>query len=851
MTSALFTRAEPIVSEALALAGGARAAWLDRACAGDEALRREVESLLAFEHAAASFLERPALEDAARQMGDELDPAALVGQHVGDYRVDALVGVGGMADVYRARNLPLARDEALKVLVPSPLVRAADRARVEAEARAASRLNHPNIVTIFAVGEADGLHFIAMELVEGQTLRQRLADGPLPVPVVADLAVQLSEALAAAHAAGIVHRDLKPENIKLTADGRTKVLDFGIAGHVQSDTPFGGAAAGTAGYMAPEQAEGQPARPASDQFSFGVILYEMLTGRPPFAAANRADMLAAVRSGQPRPMTGLDPQATSIVARCLAKAPEERFNTSEALAAACRRWRSRIEGRGMSRRRALQAAATTLAVVTTGVGAWLFGPWSAPPRRLAVLPFRNRSTDAESEYLSAGLSATLIERLGVMPALTVLPRSLVANVAGSDLTPQEAGRRLTADVVLDGEITRAGNQLLVAAQLLDVASGRTLWSARYEQPANGLLFVEEQLAQAIVDEGVRLRLNANQRRRLVRHETTDPVAFDLYLQAVYLCEQETEAGYLEARRVLTQALDRDPRFSPGHVQMAATYAVMAVDGLQRPTEAWPQSSRHVRLALEATPDAADAHASAASHEFFFNWNWEAAEAEWREALRFGGADLHPDLYASRSLQRAAVGRLDEALELARRARSLDPLSPMFAVREADFLVLTGDASRAVDLYEAVLTDAPGDVRALFGLADACRALGRLDEAVAHRRRAHLVLGDQAVLDGDRLDDEAEELVRLDGASARAQLAGLDARAAAGGYVSPLDVARQHARLGEADAAVARFDQAMADRAPGLAMLDVDRAWDPMRADPRFLALRLQVGLPRAPSGASR
>ncbi len=662
--------------------------------------------------------------------------------------------------------------------------------------------------------------------------------------------MQLSEALAAAHAAGIVHRDLKPENIKITVDGRAKVLDFGIAGRVHADTA-GHAVAGTAGYMAPEQAAGQPALPASDQFSFGVILYEMLTGRPPFAKANRAAMLEAVRESEPQPIPGLDPVVAGMLRRCLTKTPEQRFASSADLAAVCRQWQRRIDERGVTRRRVLQAAGVALTVATTGAGAWILGPWSAQPRRLAVLPFRNRSADPESEYLSAGLSATLIERLGVMPTLTVLPRSLVANVAGSEMTPQDAGRRLTADVVLDGEITRAGNRLLVAAHLLDVASGRTLWSARYEQPANGLLFVEEQIAQAIVDEGVRLRLNADQRRRLVRHETTDPVAFDLYLQAVYLCEQETEAGYLEARRILTDALERDPRFSPGHVQMAATYAVMAVDGLQRPTEAWPQSSRHVRLALEATPDAADAHASAASHEFFFNWNWDAAEAEWREALRFGGADLHPDLYASRALQRAAVGRLDEALELARRARSLDPLSPMLAVREADFLLLTGEAQRAADVYEGVVGEAPGDVRALFGLADACRALGRLDDAVASRRRAHLVLGEHDVLDGERLADDADELRRLDRASALAQLAAFDERAAAGSYVSPLDVARQFARLGNFESAAARFDAAMADRAPGLTMLDVDRAWDPMRADPRFLALRLRVGLPRAPSGATR
>jgi len=847
MRSALFSRAEPILAEALSLEGDARTARLDHACGRDPALRREVESLLAFEHAAAAFLERPALEDVARDMARELDPAGLVGRQLGDYRVDGVLGVGGMADVYRVRNLPLARDEALKVLASSPLVPDADRARVESEARAASRLNHPNIVTIFAVGEADGLHFIAMELVEGDTLRQRLAAGPLPTPVVADFAVQLSEALAAAHTAGIVHRDLKPENIKITPGGRLKVLDFGIAGWTHADTADG-AVAGTAGYMAPEQAEGQPARPASDQFSFGVILYEMLSGRPPFAAADRAGMLAAARSADPRAIAGLDAAVTALLGRCLAKAPAQRFESSDALAEACRQWRARVRRRGVTRRRVLKTVGAAAAVAATGGATWFFEPWSVPARRLAVLPFRNLSGDAESDYLAAGLTATLIARLGVMPSLTVLPRSLVANFAGSSDAPSDIGRQVTADVVLSGEVTRSTNRLVVAAQLLDVGSRQTLWSARYEQPPDGLLLVEEQIAQAIVDEGVRLRLNAEERRRLVRRDTADPEVFDLYLRAVYLCEQQTEAAYLEAREILTRALERDRDFGPAHVQMAATYAMMAVDGLERPTDAWPQSSRHVRLALQATPDAADAHASAASHEFFFNWNWEAAEAEWRQAMRFGGADLHPDLYASRALQRAALGRLDEALALARRARALDPVSPMFAVREADFLTLTGDASRATAIYEAVLADAPGDVRALFGLSDALRALGRLDEAVAHRRRAHLVLGEHDVMADERLTDDAAELRRLDVASARAQLAALADRAAAGGYVSPIDVARQHARLGEADKAVALFDAAIADRAPGLVMLDVDRAWDTMRGDPRFKALSSRVGLLHPPSG---
>ena len=847
MTPALSPQAEAILDEALRLEGDARTAWVSSRCSPDMALRREVESLLAFEDDATAFLERPALEDVARDMADELDPARLVSRQLGDYRIDAVIGVGGMADVYRVRNLPLARDEALKVLVSSPLVTEADRARVVAEARAASRLNHPSIVTIFAVGETAGLHYIAMELVAGHTLRERLDAGPLPVRTAVDLSVQLSEALSAAHDAGIVHRDLKPENLIISPDGRLKVLDFGIAGWTHAEIT-GGPVAGTAGYMAPEQADGLPARPVSDQFSFGAILYEMLAGRAPFAAADRTSLLAVARTAIPAPIPGLDAFGDALMRRCLAKAPEDRFASTDELARACREWRTRVLSEGTTRRRLLQAAALAVTAVATGAATWSLGPWSAPPRRLAVLPFRNVSGDADGDYLAAGLMATLIERLGVMPSLAVLPRSLVANFVGSSDSPAAIGRRLTADVVLSGEISRSQTRLSVGAQLLEVGSGRLLWSGRYEQPPQGLLLVEEQLAQAIVDEGVRVRLSADQRQRLVRRDTADPQVFDMYLRAVHLCGQESEAGYLEARSILAEALDRDGHFGPAHVQMAATYAMMAVDGLERPTDAWPQSSRHVRLAIQAMPDAADPRASAASQEFFFNWNWDAAEAEWRAAMRFGGADLHPDLYASRALQRAAIGRLDEALGLARRARTLDPISPMFALREADFLALSGEASSAIAIYEGVIATTPGDVRALFGLSDALRTAGRLEEAVAFRRQAYLVLGEDEILADHRGGDHKAELARLDEAAARFELAALADRAAAGAYVSPADVARQHARLGAHDEAAALFVQAVADRAPGLVMLDVDRAWDTMRNDPRFTALRSRVGLPSHHSG---
>ncbi|MBK5299082.1 MAG: protein kinase [Vicinamibacteria bacterium] len=830
MTSTSWARVEPLIFEALGLEGAARAAFLEGACGADLELRREVETLLALDDTAQLFLERSALDEAARALHDEMEPTSLVGQHVGGYRIDALIGVGGMGDVYRARDVPLDRDVALKVLVHWPADRPADRARVAMEARAASRLNHPNIVTVHAVGEADGLGFIAMELVQGQTLRGRLMAGPLTVDEAAVLAQQMADALAAAHAEGIVHRDLKPENVMVTPSGLLKVLDFGIAGreHAGADeSPIGG----TAGYMSPEQADGQPARAASDQFSFGVILHEMLAGRLPSAS----DPIHAV-------VLDVSPALSAVVARCLAKRPDDRFASTDDLAAALRAARAHPPRAGLTRRRALQAGAAAVAVAAAGAWAWQVGPWSTRRRTLAVVPFRNTSGDADADYLADGLTATLIERLALMPSLAVLPRSLVFNFKSAAGGAPEIGRQLGAAFVLGGTVGRAGDRLQVSAHLDDVATGRTVWSESYDRRVGELLLVEEQIAQAIVDEGVRLKLSVEQRRRLQRRPTSDPVAYELYLEAVYLCQQEAEASYLDARDLLRDALARDPQFGAGHTQMATTYAVMAIDGLERPTEAWPESSRHVRRALSADPDLADAHASAASQEFFFNWNWDGAEDEWRLAMRFGGGELHPDLYTARALQRWALGRIDDALSLVRQARRVDPVSPVFIVREADFLLHRGDLDAAATLYLQVLAIRPDDTRALFGLADVYRRLGRFEDALVQRRRAHVAAGEPEVAEGPFSATAVEELDRIDAKSALSQLALFAVRAKAGAYVSPLDIARQHARLGQADAAASLFDEAVADRAPGLTMLGVDRAWDLVRGDARFRALHARVGL---------
>jgi len=830
-------RLDAVVSDALARGPAERAAFLDAACGDDGALRAEAETLLRLDGATTEFLEGSAIADAVSGLAT-CSPVALVGEVLDGYRLDALIGSGGMGDVYRAWDVTLERDVAVKVLPRSGFDTPADVAQARAEAVAASRLSHPNIVTVHAVGATDALDFIAMEFVPGATLRARLAslDGPMPVDEALRIALALADALTAAQAAGTVHRDLKPENVMLTPDGRVKVLDFGIAG--REAAAIVGPISGTRGYMAPEQVHGRQAQAASDQFALGVMLYEMLARRLPYVGSDEAERSAD--APPPTPLRRLNRHVpasfAAVVHRCLALDPGERFPGAADLLAALQavdltpRW---------SRRRLLAGLGAAAAVA--GVTMWAAWP---PPRRrvMAVLPLRAADGDAESDVLGRGLTATLIERLALMPALSLLPRSLVANFADDTRDARAVAREFGADLVIDGTVRRHGERLVVRAELRDVAAGTLLWSGSYDRPASELLAIEAEIATAIVDDGVGERLDADIRRRLARVPTTDGAAYALYLRAVDLCQHEDEASYLEARDLLREALTRDPRFAAGHAQMATTYAVMAVDGMERPTEAWPESSRHVRAALETDPDLSDAHAAAAALEFFFNWNWEAAEAEWRRALRFGAGELHTDFYSSRALQRWALGRHGDALALVRDARRLDPVTPMYTIREADLWLRGGDAAAAARLYETVLQRRPDDPRALFGLADALHAQRRLDDAVRMRRRAHLAAGDMDVVAPAPDDDAATEWARMETANATAQLAALDARLAVGLYASPLDVARQHARLGRPDAAAGWFERSVADRVPGLTMLDVDTAWNGMRTDSRFLALRARVGL---------
>ena len=768
-----------------------------------------------------------------------------------------------MGEVYRARDLKLGREVALKVLAASFASDPGYLRRFEDEARSASVLNHPNIVTIYGAGEDGAIAFIAMELIQGRTLRELCAGGSRPLNSVIDIAVQLADALAAAHASGIVHRDLKPENVMVTPDGLVKVLDFGLARrHVallaaqhdhlatQAALTHAGAILGTVGYMSPEQAAGRMAGPASDQFSFGVIVYELLCGQKAFARPTAVEALSAIIREQPVAIqslnAGVPAPLQQVVERCLAKDPAARYASTRDLAVRLREIRdqwddaaqtarvARPAAVGVTRRRAIGIGSAAIAAVAAGASAWRLWPQASGIRSLAVLPFVNASADEDSEYLSDGITEDLIQRIGRLPSLRVMARSTVFNFKGKPVDPRGVGRQLGVTAILTGRVTRRAARVTISAELVEVESGAQLWSNTYDRAAADILPMQGEIARAIVDEGIRLRLSGDERRQLVRRPTDDGEAYELYLRARHLNDRETEDDYLKARDLLRAAVARDSKFSLAYIALATTYQVMAVDGYERPTEAFPQAIKFTEQTLALEPELPEGHAAAADNAFFFTWDWPTAEREWSRARELRGSELEPEQLMPYAFERWAVGRTDEALELARRARTIDPVSPMFTVREADYLVYAGQIDAALNLYEKAIRDEPADPRAYFGLEEARRTQGRFDDAIEARRRGMTAAGDSSLRDV-LVSARGEQGYReVTNATARLQLRALRERVATA-YVSPLDFARAHAQLGEADQAFSYFDAAFADRAPGLVFLKVDRAWEPIRADPRFAA----------------
>jgi eukaryotic-like serine/threonine-protein kinase len=766
-----------------------------------------------------------------------LDAALAIGAaiQVAGYEILRELGRGGMGVVYAARQTKLNRVVAVKVLPPSFANDPERRARFEREAKALAALTHPNILAIHDYGVEDGVPYAIMELLEGETLRQRLLSGALHWREAFALAAAVADGLAAAHAAGVVHRDLKPENLFLTADGRVKILDFGLArveapmflqqetaDYAPAQTKVG-ALMGTVGYMAPEQACGQPVDARSDLFSLGCVLYEIVAGRRAFGRATPADSLAAILSDAPPDMGKPGPrppgEAERLILRCLEKKPENRFQSARDLAFALR---------------AVRDAADETAASPP--------PRRCPPRQpkaldsLAVLPLVNAGADADMDYLSDGITESLIHQLSQLLGLRVMARSTVFRYKGRDVDAREAGRALKVRAVLTGWLHQRGGRLVLWTELIDVRDGARLWGEHYDRDLAELMAVEESIAREIA-EALRLRLTGEQALRLGRRRTDHPDAYQLYLKGLFFLNKRTEEGLRTGARYFEEAIAIDPAYALAHAGRADCYHNLGGWGHLPPREAYPKAKAAATRALEIDATLAEAHTALAMAVKEYDWDWAAAQRGYRRAIA-----LNPNYAVAHQWYGeylAALGRHTEAIGEFQRAQELDPLSLIINAtlgRHGFYFARRYDL--AIEQCRKTLELDPNFWVAHYFLAWVYTAKGRLAEAVAAFEIAR------------RLEPNLETLAGLGfahGASCRrdkAEQALGELRATATTrYVSPINFALIHIGLAEKDAAFQWLEKAYQDRAQWLSEIKVDPAFDLLRPDPRFADLLARINFP--------
>ena len=656
------------------------------------------------------------------------------GTRLGPYEILSPLGAGGMGEVYRARDTRLGREVAIKVL-PESFSRDADRLRrFEQEARAVSALNHPNILTLHDVGESGGAPYVVAELLEGETLRQRLLAGPLGARKAIEYGVQVAHGLAAAHEKGIAHRDLKPENIFVTADGRVKILDFALAKLTQTEgaeapltsapTSGGGTqpgvVMGSVGYMAPEQVRGRPADHRSDLFAFGAVLYEMLTGDRAFRGGSAVESMNAILTNDPpdpsRARSDVSParDLETIVAKALKKNPAERFQSARDLGFALTETSGALSGpRPVEVRQPRARTAAIVAGVVLLVLAVLFtanvgglrnrlsrASSSVGIKSLAVLPLQNLSRDPEQEYFADGMTVELITDLAQIRSLRVISRTSIMGYKGTTKPLPQIGRELGVDGILEGSVQRAGNRVKITAQLIEAKSDRHLWAKSYERDLAEVLSLQSEVARSVAGE-VQAALTPQEQARLEGKRLVDPEVYELYLKGRERFSMGVEKDLREAIALFEQAIARDPRDARSWAGVADSWASLS-DFYVPPREAMPKAREAAETALRLDDSLADAHASLALVLTMYEWKWAEAEEEYRLALeRNPGYAAAHDGYAMLLM---SLGRNGEWPPKSLHARSLDPLSPMFQGNAGWDFIMSRQPGEAVPVVLEVVGD---------------------------------------------------------------------------------------------------------------------------------------------------
>jgi len=747
----------------------------------------------------------------------------LIGQTIAQYKVLDQLGSGGMGSVYKAVDERLDRLVALKIL---PRGRDEDnraRTRFEQEAQAISALDHPNICTIYQIGEtSDGLHFIAMAYYEGETVSQMLARSPLLVGEAARIAAQVAGGLHAAHQRGIVHRDVKPANIVVTEDGHAKILDFGVAKLTgRAEITQEGSVVGTAVYMSPEQTSGKDLDHRTDIWSVGVLLYQMVTGELPFPGDDLITVQRSILLKEPEPITTVqEPEGTrlnQILRRALAKDPEDRYQSM---------WE-------------MQRDLEALALHVTAP----MQPTSVPREKegekepsIAVLPFVDLSPEKDQEYFCCGIAEELICLLTGVEHLRVASRASAFHSFARTDNPRLIGRQLAVDTVIEGSVRKAGNRLRVTARLLEVSDGSYLWSEKYDREVSDLFDIQDEIARMIVD-ALELTLMKRSRPPQPGHTTDNIEAYFLYLKGRYQWNKRTIEGLKKGIEYFQQAIAEDPNYARAYAGLADSYVMLGIYGFLPPEEVMPRAKAAAEKALEINDSLAEVYTSRACVRSVYDWDFAGAESDFQRAV-----ELDPS-YATSYQWKAMnylipLGRFEEAAEALRQAWELDPLSLTINISRGLYFYYCRRYQEAVDEFRRALEIDEDFEPAHVFLGQTYDKQGLYEEALAELRQA-------VQLSGGRPD------ITVALGHAHAQLGRRDlARCfldqllheAKTKYVSPSVVAQVHAALGERDEALAALESARVMRSADLIWLGVNPVFDPLLDEPGFRALLNEIGL---------
>lgn len=834
------------------------------------------------------------------------------GTTLGHYEIRSMIGKGGMGEVYRAEDMELERCVAIKILSSSVVN---DRERLQRfvqEAKAASALNHPNILTIHEISEFDHVRFIVMEYIDGETLRKHMDKNRMNLQEILDVSIQVASALSAAHEAGIVHRDIKPQNIMVRHDQHVKVVDFGLAKLMEPqalvidteaptrsyiDNNGKGGVMGTPYYMSPEQACGRKIDARTDLWSLGVIIYEMVAGHIPFDGDSPNSVIARVLEREPVSLSkcvpGVPADLEWIVAKALSKNCDQRYQTAKDLLVDLKRLRTRLEISAEFKRRVssdlrvstsdptppnkqlsqlenglvsragdephadhslsaqhgltefrhykwLALVNLGLLLATMAAIAYIYDYRQNVPESvetIAVLPFLNESTDRDSEYLADGISESLINSLAHFDQLRVIARNTAFRYKGREMDPEQVGRELKVRTVLMGRVRQTGDDLNIQVDLVDAATGTQLWGEEYQRQVSDIMAVKQEIVGEIAEK-LRVRITGEEQLRLAKSDATDPESYKLYLKGRFYWNRRNAESLKKAIDHFNQAIEIDPNYALAYIGLADSYVLSSAFnyGNSPATDVYPKAQAAIERALAIDDSLAEAHASLALIHSHYQWNWPAAETEFKRAIELDRGYATAHHWYARHLM--AMGRFDEAERELWLAQELDPLSPIVASTMGDPFYYRRQYDETIQQNKKALELDPKFRRAHFYLMLAYQATGRFENAIMEREYLGATPAEAAALRkkvakyGKR--GYWQELTRI------AEHDTTHPRTVVDDHDEIL--LRCYTEIGDRERAFEILERMYQQKFEGLIYLNVDPVFDPLRSDPRFAELLGRIGL---------